>query len=267
MARKAAALALLPLLSFCLSCGGGGGGGGGSPAKLLLTEDFNTCSFNPAWNGSFVRYELYPPGVQPFVEMPGHGCVLQQYVPQGVDEVTSAEVLMEGDEAFQRATGNSQAEEFYVEWQEFFPDDHDFADGSQKLMRFTYWRDGDDSGPGANLVLQTNNSNVQLTMDDSHGKDGSYIDLFTNTERSLPTGRWVDLGVWVRLNTPGDSDGFAKAYMDGEEIVNMENISNRGEDWRGFNVMWVGGNHTNQKNTVKASNRYIDNIRWYDRKP
>jgi hypothetical protein len=233
----------------------------------LISESFDTCGFSPGWDGSFVRTEFYPSGMQPFVEMSGHGCVLQQYIPVGVDDITSAQVGLESAEGFTRVTGGSEVDEFYVEWQEYYPDDHDFADGAQKLFRFTYWKEGESRGPTIHLMAQYENTDLQLAVFHPDGDDGNPIDLFTDTHLAIPTGRWVDLGVWCRLNTPGESDGFCRAYLDGQEVANMDQISIRGNDTRGFNIMWVGGNHTNQKPTVHASSRFIDNIRWFNTKP
>jgi len=214
-----------------------------------------------------VREDNYPPGVAPFVELPDHGCVMQQYVPAGADEITSAQVGVEGDDEFLRITGSPQVDEFYVEWQEFFPEGHDFPDGSQKMLRFTYYNAGDNNGSQINLSTQNENTNIQLFLYHPEGENGEFINLFYDTNLPIPVGRWVNFAVWARLNTLGQADGFAVAYMDGNEIARLDNISNRGSDSRGWNVMWVGGNYTNQGPTANASNRFIDNIRWYNTKP
>ena len=232
-------------------------------AKLLLQEDYEQGGFSPGWNGSFVQDKLYPSGVTPFVQVPGHGYVMQQYIPEGTDEVTPAQSGVEGEEAFARVTGKRTADEFYVEWEEFYPEDHAFAKGAQKMLRFTYWDEGTGRGPGIDFWNQYGNRNLQLAVGHPKGSSGVPIDIFRNTHSSIPRGQWVKFGVGCKLNTPGKRDGFAYAYKDGREIARMEGISNRGDDTRGFNIMWVGGNHTNQGKTRKASIRYIDNIKWY----
>jgi hypothetical protein len=57
--------------------------------------------------------------------------------------------------------------------------------------------------------------------------------------------------------------------MNGNQIVAMENISNRGSDSRGWNILWLGGNFSNGANkpTKGAADRFIDNVRWYSTKP
>lgn len=230
--------------------------------ELLLEENFDTCGFNGQWNASFVRNELYPSGMAPFVAMDGHGCAMMQYVPAGADEVTSAQVGLEGSAAFNSALGSSELEEFYVQWEENFPRDHDFADGSQKLVRFKYWEDGEPLGAEITLQDQYSNGNLQVFMFHPSGTDYGL-----NTGMSMPVDRWVKMGLWCKLNTPGSSDGFCRVYMDDSQIASVESMNIRGNDQRGFNQMWVGGNHTNQKATVKASVRFIDNIRLFSSKP
>jgi hypothetical protein len=226
-------------------------------ANLLAAESFDNCAFSGQFNGSYIRSEFYPPGTSPFVAMDGHGCVMEQRIPAGVDDITPAQVGMEGSDGFTQVTGSPDADEFYVEWEEFYPPDHDFADGAQKMLRFI--REG---GPAVMLQNQYNNANLQISIYHPSG-----VDIFQNTQRSVPLGRWVSFGVWCRLNTPRELDGFCRAYMDGEQIVDMSSINMRGSDTRGWDIMWVGGNHTNQKPTVKTSLRFIDNIRWYNTKP
>ena len=227
----------------------------------LITEDFESCALNPAWNGSFVRQEEYQGDGTPFVAMDGHGCVLEQYVAAGRDEVTSAQVGVEGAPAMERITGSSEVEEFYVEWDEFLSSDHDFPDGAQKMMRFTYWVEGEERGPGIMLEDQYNNGNLQI----SYSHPG--IDAAQSSNRGMPLDRWAHVAVWCKLNTPGAADGFCRAWLDGEQIIDIHDADMRGSDARGFNIMWIGGNYTNQKPTEQASKRFIDNIRWYRTKP
>jgi hypothetical protein len=236
-------------------------------SQLLISEGFDNCAFSPGWNGSYIWWDSYPQGESPFVQMQGHGCVMQVFIPAGVDDISSVDVGLQGDEAFAQVTGSPNVDEFYIEWQEYYPDDHDFADGAQKMMRFTYWKSDEPGGAVINLMAMSNNQDLQLSLSHPDGGNGQPIDLFTNTGLSIPTDRWVTFGVWCRLNTPGEQDGFAYAYMDGEQIVRMENISNRGSDSRGFNQMWIGGNHTNWGQTTQSSRRFVDNVRWYSTKP
>jgi hypothetical protein len=231
-------------------------------ARLLVSESFDNCAFSTSWNETTVALEYYPDGEQPFVQMEGHSCVLQQYIPAGVDDITMAQVGMSGADAFQQITGSPDADEFYVEWQELYPEDHDFADAAQKLLRFVYSKEDEPRGAQFNLQALDDNSNLQLSW---YHPDG--IDAAWNTHLSIPVGRWVTFGVWCKLNTPGESDGFSRFYLDGEQVANVENLNNRGNDDRGWNNMWVGGNHTNHGLTVQASRRFIDNIQWWSSKP
>ena len=226
-------------------------------SRLLISESFDDCAFSPGWNGSYVRSECYPGGTSPFVAMDDHDCVLQQRIPAGTDDMTPAQVGMEGTGAFQRVTGSPEVSEFYITWEEYYPAEHDFADGAQKMLRFT-----SEGGPGMMLQNQYNNRNLQISAFHPSG-----VDIFQNSGRSVPVDRWVSFAVWCKLNTPGRQDGFCRAWMDNEQIIDMSNVNMRGNDTRGWYLMWVGGNHTNQKPTTRTSLRFIDNIRWYNTKP
>ena len=225
-------------------------------SRLLISETFDNCAFTSGWNDSYVRNEAYTNGAAPFVAMDGHGCVMEQIIPAGTDDYTSAQVGLYGSGTFQRVTGSSEATEFYITWEEYYPTNHNFADGAQKMLRFT--REG---GPGIMLQNQYNNGNLQISAYDHTG-----VDVFQNSNRGIPVGRWVSFAVWCKLNTPGQRDGFCRAWMDNEQIIDMSNVSLRGTDTLGWQNMWVGGNHTNQKPTPVTSFRFIDNIRWYNTK-
>lgn len=115
--------------------------------------------------------------------------------------------------------------------------------------------------------MLNNNDRMQLSLYHSTGlDDGGLLDTGLDTV-SMPVGRWVRFGVWARMNTPSRSDGFVVVYMDGEPIISQTRMSLRGSDTRGWNIMWIGGNHSNWDSTPRASSRYFDDVKFYSSKP
>jgi hypothetical protein len=236
---------------------------------LLLEEHFDSRTFNPLWTSAGFLTDLYDEhGVSGFGDVDGHESALHYYIAEGTDELTPASVGVEGDDEFLRVTGRANAEEFYLEWNEFFEEDYDFAEIGQKLLRFTYWKTEEERGLELTFGILNNNDRIQLFLYHPYGReDGSVLDLGLDYQHGVALGRWVQFGVWCRMNTPGESDGFVRVYMDGEEIISQDEMSLRGTDSRGWNIMWLGGNYSNIGPTATSSSRYIDDIRWYSTKP
>ncbi len=241
----------------------------GAESRLYIEERFNGAAFNKLWSLAGFKKEIYEKDkIEAFADFPGHGPALRYYIPQGVDEVTPAQVALEGDRDFLRVCGKKNIDEFYAEWSEYFADGHDFADCGQKILRATYWNEGEPLGHELTFAVLDDNSRIQLFLFHPQGlSDGSGLDVGLDYRASMPTGRWVSFGVWCRLNTPGESDGFARVYMDGKPIITRTQMSLRGKDPRGWNVFWIGGNHSNSAPTAQASHRYIDDILLYSTKP
>ena len=285
---------LLALLSACGSSGGVSESEGlpsfteftvgvldtrGSPdAVLHLRETFDS-GFNSLWNGAFIWENNYFPGAgrnpvrspstedlfnRVFLNLPGRGRVLHYLIPKGKDEVTPVMVGAQDDSGMKRVTGVGEVDEFYLEWEEFYVPGHDFADGSQKLARYTFSR-GSQRGSHVDFWIQNNNSTIQLFL--FHPGKKEPLEHAVNTSFGVPVGEWISFGVWVRLNTPGKSDGFGRAYINGRLIIDMGQLNIRGDDRRGFNQMALGMNHSNRGPTLKESSRYIDNIEWWSTRP
>ena len=72
---------------------------------------------------------------------------------------------------------------------------------------------------------------------------------------------------WTKLNSPGNSDGFMRVFMDDRLLMGLENISQRKGSSIPWNMLWIGGNYSNQGPQPSNGNRYIDDIRWYTSKP
>ena len=244
-------------------------GAAADPSRLLLQENFDSGKFSKLWSEVIVKESYYPSGSGPVATLPGHGKALYYHVPVGFNEISPATVSASGSATFTKIAGRPSVDEFYMEWEEMFPDGTTFAQGAQKLLRFTHYKEGDPPGCELNLIAGNGNRNIQLSFIHPGDTNGSPIDLFKNTNLPMPTGRWVKIVVWTRLNTPGQNDGFGRVWLDGEQIVAMENLSNRGHDARGWNTMWIGGTFSNGAGKLSRStfDRYIDNIRWFSTKP
>ncbi len=251
----------LAMLGFC--------GAAAQAQVLYLSDSFDYNQFSPHWSIAGFQQNLYTPSNQAaFVDLAGHQSAVHYYIPRGVDEVTPAQMSVEGEASFQRLTGRPQADEFYLEWSEFFPEDHNFADHGQKMVRFDYWKAGEERGTEMTFAVLDNNSRMQVFLYHPRGQlNGRTLDIGLDAQ-PIPVGRWVRLGLWVRQNTPGAADGFVYLYLDGQLILSQTNMSIRGRDTRGWNIMWIGGNHSNSTGpTRQASHRYIDDVLWYSSKP
>ena len=283
-------------LALLFACGGGGSSepeevsvfadfvegpldSRGSPdAVLHLRETFDS-GFNPLWNGAFIWENNYVSGAgkkpvrQPssdevfnrvFLNFSGRGRVLHYLIPQGKDEVTPVMVGAQEEIGMKMVTGARQIEEFYLEWEELYTPGHDFANGSQKLTRYSFSK-GSQRGPHVDFWIQNNNSTIQLFL--FHPGNGEPIEHAVNTSFGVPVGEWIRFGVWVRLNDPGRSNGFGRAYLNDRLIIDIDQVSIRGEDSRGFNQMALGMNHSNRGLTTQESSRYIDNVEWWSSRP
>ncbi|HMO17008.1 MAG TPA: hypothetical protein PKA63_00110 [Oligoflexia bacterium] len=242
---------------------------------LYLSEDFENKSFSTLLNNSVINLDHYPDPIQPFVDFPGKGIVLHYHFPVGRNDTTPAQIGVSGDEAFLTLTGSRALQEMYLEWDEYFPDSHDFANGSQKIFRAGFW------GKPNPHELSEQEGRIQIGLELMW--ENSYFDLTsyypaTNNSRersrsnhqgfNAPRNQWFTLAVWIQLNTPGKSDGRITVYRDDKIIAEIHDADLRGDNTEGVNYFWIGGNYSNLGQvTRQSSSRYIDNIRWYSSKP
>ena len=270
-------IAACVLLTFC-ACGGGGGGGvklgtNTAPARLLLADSFEESSVNPLWVLNTLSSNYSGSGGSPFIHSPDHdgGTALRYSILRGQNEVSP--VVLNADKAHLSAiVGAPEAEEAYFEWHEYFEQEYAFPDGSQKLLRFGF----DDpeqtsSKKEVGVGIQSQNSDLNIQYFCGQWGDSSSCDVGNalHSNRAIPTGRWVKLGFWVRLNTPGESDGLLQLFVDGELLLDGRDLDLRGSDDHGFNFMWLGGNVSvvSGHGIERSSSRYLDNVRWYSTKP
>lgn len=261
-----------------LSCGGAGGGGPthqkkSESARLLLADSFEDSSVNPAWSLITLATNYLSSAGSPFVHGPVEdgSTAIHYSLLAGQNEV--APITLGADPAQLSAiVGAPEAEEAYFEWHEYFEPDYAFPDSSQKLLRFGF---DDPEQPASKkeigVVVQAENSDVNIQYFCGTWGDSSLCEVENalHSDIPIPTGRWVKFGFWVRLNTPGESDGLLELYLDDELLLEAHDLDLRGNDPHGFNFMWLGGNVSalSEEGIKRSSSRYIDNVRWFSTMP
>lgn len=282
MKRRSRGMLFLPIVSACsaalLSCGGAHGGGPKhvmklESARLLLADSFEDDAVNPAWSLNTLASNYESSAGSPFVHglVPDGTTAIQYSLLAGQNEVAPVTLGVDATQ-LSAIVGAPEAEEAYFEWYEFFEPDYAFPDSSQKLLRFGF----DDpeqtsSKKEIGVVIQAENSDVNIQYFCGTWGDSSACEVENalHSDMPIPTGRWVKLGFWVRLNTPGESDGLLELSLDDEILIEAHDLDLRGNDPHGFNFMWLGGNVSalSEEGIKRPSSRYIDNVRWYNTKP
>jgi hypothetical protein len=163
-----------------------------------MADGFDNGTFDARWNGAYIREEFYTNGLIPFPQFEGHGYVMHYHIPAGQNEITPVQIGADQAAGFRPLTGRDDLDELYFEWQEYIPKNTDFADISQKMLRATVYYPDQPKGCEMNWVIQGNNTNLQLSFEDPAFDPP--IDLFTNTNLSIPTDQWVTFAVWTKLN-------------------------------------------------------------------
>ena len=263
-------------LLFILGCSGGGSGvavrseaviGRG----LVLEDSFENAEISPRWGEPLiVDAEHYAPATRESVfsnkvvrngSFAGH-----YYTLAGSNEKTPWQVILREPQISNIFGG--LPEEMYVEWAEYFEDGYCFPTSSQKMVRLGFDNPSiPESKKEYGVVTQTGNRNLNYQMFCGAWGNNSNcsVDFGTHSERPIPTGRWVKLGFWVKLNTPGKSDGHARLYLDDSLLISNSDVDLRGRDTRGINYLWIGGNYSMlAAGGLRCSgHRYIDDIKIY----
>ena len=170
--------------------------------------------------------------------------------------------------------GRPELDEIYIEHLEYWEESYDSPTGSQKMVRIGRYVPDDPFGPYLDSWNQEANTNLQLFHYYRDGGSASINEYFQNTSRGLEKGRWVKFGNWVKLNSPGSSDGFARLYVDDQLIASIEQAEFRPNS-QGYNFFFIGGNATyfsseisnRESYPVRDSSRFISGIRVYSTKP
>ena len=122
----------------------------------------------------------------------------------------------------------------------------------------------DETGPQVNLHVNSSGSAYQFTVDCSAANCGSEIAI--NSSAGTPVkNQWVEIYVYLKLNTASSSDGEYEVFVDGTSIISAENVSLRGTSSANFDGMWVGGNYSNgSTDPATESIRCFDHIRVWE---
>jgi hypothetical protein len=246
--------------------------GGDNDATLLLSEDFagerKTNEDLTFYSGTLGAYLLE--GMRPYTTHEGLTCG-HYFAQEGTNEQTPWMVSVETDTA-PDVVGAETFSEFCVEWKEFFKSPYPWPHG-QKMFRCGYESGRNPSSKKSfELACLDNNRNLQLAHyigmwgNDDHGS----IEWYENTGADHPMDEWVTWRTWVKLNTPGQSDGFVRMMKNGSPLVTAEDLNLRGTDPLGFNWLWWGGNYSTSggaANLPTDGDRYITGLRWWSTEP
>lgn len=150
----------------------------------------------------------------------------------------------------------TEPSELVLQHDSYFVTGYPWADSSQKFVRCGY------SGGGRmsfELIIPWENTAVNM----------DFFDLANNKEYTTSTnsphseGQWITWAWWVKLNTPGQSNGFMRLYKNGVETASVINAPLRGNTIENFDFCWIGGNYSMLAGAVlpASGHRYIDNVR------
>lgn len=222
-------------------------------------EGFNN-TLSSYWNDNYTHAANYTPNTAqtPYVTTPrvDGTHALNYYVQPGDDEITSRQV---GLSEFTPAIT-----ETYVIWHERYASGYPWPQGSQKMMRHIYYTEA--TGTANELLVNVTNSGAKLQCFwveiANEGEAAAEVD------NPIVADTWHQFVLWARLNDLGQANGFVKLWMDGTLYINLENQEQRtNSNTLGWNIMWVGGNYTNQGAVTGTGNRYIDELIWFNTKP
>lgn len=122
----------------------------------------------------------------------------------------------------------------------------------------------DETGPQINLLVNASGTEYQFTVDCSSGNCGSLIAI--NESGGTPVrDQWVEVELYVRMNTASQSDGEYEVKIDGTSIISDTNVSIRGTSSANWDGMWIGGNYSNGSTApATTSIRCFDHIRVWE---
>lgn len=239
---------------------------GSVPAKLLITEDFSSGGVTSPYLEFFSSTpQAYQGSIKPFTNFAGQTCG-HYYAQQGTNEKTPWEVMLTHDKVPQLDKSGSLSE-FCLEWREHFVGGYPFPTAGQKMLRVGF---DDSTRPESrktvDLACLDSGANLQFAA--YWGKDQEW---FRNTGKRHPMDQWVIWRVWLKLNTPGQSDGFVRVFQNGQQFIGGESLKLRTDsDTQGFNFLWIGGNYSMRSGIgglASNGHRYITGIRLWNTSP
>lgn len=165
---------------------------------------------------------------------------------------------------------NFSTDHVYIRWYEYFEQGFDFP----YQLKMSNWGAEGDFWAMLQLSGQRKSNGDYGIMGTSFtwGDDGPNSgadDLYGGTRpaANIVTGRWYCFELEYRLNTPGQRNGVARLWIDGQVIGSHTDVSIRGSSSSVFSSMWTGGNYSNSvagsnpvPNPETTSRRYMDDI-------
>lgn len=239
-------------------------------AKLYIDERFLGGKVNSKFlqfNFDPYHYAIQSPFIQDNNEWVGHYYALQQ-----TNERSPWQLYIDSA-AVAAATGKETFDECCLEWSEKFLSNYPWPTSGQKLLRIGY-----DRGPTPESKKEwtfaslNSNTNVQASWYQGYWGDETYgvIDDAINSGKAHPIDSWTTWRVWIKLNTPGLSDGFVKIERNTSPFFTKTDLNMRGRDVRGYNYLWLGGNYSQlpESGPLKSSgSRYIKNVKFWNTRP
>lgn len=240
-------------------------------ATLLFSDGLESGNVASGWDLTTDSSHYSPNTAETvIVTSPVHSgtYALHYYTLSGTNEHTPAQVGMDSTQ-LNAIFGTTNPSEIYIEWYEYYDSAYCFPNISQKDLRIGYDDEGAhlESRKEYNFVTQTTNSdlNIQCFCGFAGNTTACDVDFAEHTDEAHPLNEWVKWGAWLKLNTPGSSDGFMKIYKNGTLYIDSGNRNMRGTDTRGVNFFWLGGNYSG---TLSCSgHRYYDDFKIYDTFP
>jgi hypothetical protein len=245
--------------------------------QLKLYEGFEAapCGITATFGEApYIEAAHYTPNTSAttYVSSPAKAgaCAAHYYALTGTNEQTPWQIGMA--EARMVELFGGIPDEIFLQWSEYFSASYPFASSSQKLIRIGYSNESHpESKKEFTVVTQATNTDVNLQYFCGAWGDDSLcsVDTAEHSDDPHPLNEWVTWWAWVKLNNPGESDGFMRVYKNGVLYLEQTDADLRGTDTRGFNYFWVGGNYSNLlgANLTGSGSRYIDEIKLYDSYP
>jgi hypothetical protein len=237
----------------------------------------NSNGWNPEGAGGFVNIAR-DDNIR-LANMPGGGTNAGIEITYEKDEDEGLAYVQLGDTADPMAG----IDHIKTSQQMYFAEDFDFAFG-QKIHRLNAIN-GDavdfdviltifgKANPGyAERDMTGINGSWLVTFSTNHSAENGRDEWSDGSEFAFDYNRWYLIETELKLNTPGQSDGYARAWIDGQLIAESNNVSIRGNSTRGVNNVGFGGWYSNsaagenpQIDPAVPSTLYIDNVTIFEK--
>lgn len=240
-----------------------------SGAVLLAQDGFETGGRAAFWTGDgkvAARYDPTVPGVFLYQSTIKHSgtYAARSYVTTDEDQPCKFELV---DTQWANLMG-ALCTEIYFEWWNYFPSPgYTFPVGSQKLMRVGHYDAGFlDRAKSTDLMIQTTNTELTFVFYNQPYGGAQNREFAYRNYTPIVTNTWIKWGIYLKLNTPGQSNGIYQCYKDDVLLLGATGL-NLTDDANGLNYLWIGGNYTNQGVVTGNHSHYIDDIKIYNKKP